>query len=69
MKTLTNEQVKEGNTMKILKIVYLSKEQFEKDLDDCLTIINYPSKTRKYYVCEHISPALSKRKVKVFVNR
>ena len=47
----------------------MSKEQFEKDLDDCLTIINYPSRTRKYYVCEHISPALLRRKVKVFVNR
>ena len=55
--------------METLKDVYLSKKQFEKDLDDCLTIINYPSRTRKYYVCEHISPALLRRKVKVFVNK
>jgi len=55
--------------MEYLKDVYLSKEQFEKDLDGCLTIINYPSKTRRYYVCEHISPALIRRKVKIFVIR
>ena len=58
MKKITKQQV-----------IYLSKEQFEKDLDDCLTIIDYPSRTRKYYVCEHISPALLKREVKIFVNR
>lgn len=61
--------IKKNKIMETLKDVYLSKEQFEKDLDDCLTIINYPSRTRKYYVCEHISPALLRRKVKVFVNR
>ena len=55
--------------METLKDVYLSKDQFEKDLDDCLTIINYPSRTRRYYVCEHISPALLRRKLKVFVNK
>jgi len=55
--------------METLKDVYLSKEQFEKDLDDCLTIINYPSRTRSYYVCEHISPTLLRRKVKVFINK
>lgn len=55
--------------MKILKDFYLSLEQFEKDLDDCLTIVNYPSKTRRYYVCEHISPTLLTRKVRVFINK
>ena len=55
--------------METLKNVYLTQEAFEKDLEGCLTIINYPSRTRKYYVCEHISPALLRRKVKVFVNR
>lgn len=58
-----------NRTMETLKDVYLSKEQFKKDLDDCLTIIKYPNRTRKYYVCEHISPALLRRKVKVFINR
>jgi hypothetical protein len=57
MKTITKQQV-----------IYLSKEQFEKDLDDCLIIIDYPSRNRKYYVCEHISPALLRREVKIFVN-
>lgn len=51
--------------MKKLKNVYLSKEEFEKYLDDCLTIINYPSKTRKYYVCEHTR---LRSKVRVSIN-
>ena len=55
--------------MKFLKDTYLTLEQFEKDLDNCLTIINYPSKRRNYYVCEHISSALIKRKVRIFINK
>ena len=41
------------------KAVYLTQEEFDRDLDDCLTIINYPSRTRKYYVCEYTSDAKS----------
>ena len=52
-----------------LQDVYLSKEQFEKDLDSCLTIIDYPSKRKPYYVCEHTSAALLKRKVHIYVIR
>ena len=54
-------------TMRTLDDVYLSMEQFEKELDYCLTIIEYPSKAQKYYVCEHISAALERSQVKVFV--
>jgi len=55
--------------METLKKIYLSTEQFEKALADRLTIINYPSRTRKFYVCEHITSAPARRivKVKVFV--
>ena len=56
-------------TMKTLQDVYLSKEAFEKDLDECLTIITYPSKRKPFYVCEHTSPALYKRKVNIYINR
>ena len=52
-----------------LKDVYLNAEQFDKDLDSCLTIISYPSKRKPYYVCEHISVALRKRIVNVYVNK
>ena len=52
-----------------LQDVYLSQEKFEKDLDSCLTIITYPSKRKPYYVCEHISAALLKRKVNIYVTR
>lgn len=52
-----------------LQDVYLTQEAFEKDLDECLTIINYPNKMRPYYVCEHISAALLKRKVHVYISK
>ena len=55
--------------LKTTQDVFLTPEEFDRDLEGCLTIINYPSRTRKYYVCEYISPALLRRKVKVFVNR
>ena len=44
--------------MKTAKTVYLSIEQFNKDLDECLTIIAEPTGRKKYYVCEY--PALYK---------
>ena len=53
--------------MKTLQDVYLTQEAFEKDLDECLTIISYPNKIKTFYVCEHISPALYKRKVNIYV--
>ena len=52
-----------------LQDVYLTQEAFEKDLEECLTIIDYPSKSKPYYVCEHISVGLHKRKVNVYVNK
>ena len=36
------------------KQVYLSIEQFDKDLEDCLTIITEPTQINPYYVCEYI---------------
>lgn len=56
------------NTSKMTQLqdVYLSKETFEKDLEECLTIINYPTSKKPYYVCIHIS-ALLKRQVNVYV--
>ena len=53
--------------MKTLRDVQITREQFNKDLDHCLTIIDEPTKTAPYYFCEHISHALIKRTVKVFV--
>jgi hypothetical protein len=43
-----------------IKTVYLTQEQFEKDLEVCLTILKEPTKNHKYYVCEYISQALYK---------
>ena len=51
-----------------LKDVYLTIEAFNKDLDECLTIIEYPSKTKPFYVCENISSGLHKRKVNVHIS-
>jgi hypothetical protein len=55
--------------MKTLQAVYLSQEAFDKDLEECLTIITYPSKRKPFYVCEHISAALYKSKVNVYIKR
>lgn len=49
------------------KAVYLTKEEFDKDLEICLVIINEPSKQRPYYVCEYTSAALYKSIVKVYI--
>lgn len=49
------------------KAVYLTKEEFDKDLEICLVIINEPSKQRPYYVCEYTSVALYKSIVKVYI--
>ena len=51
-----------------LQDVYLTQEAFKKDLEECLTIIEYPSKNKPYYVCEHISAGLHKRKVNIYLN-
>jgi len=51
-----------------LQDVYLNQEAFEKALDECLTILSYPCKSKPYYVCEHTSPALLKRKVNIYIN-
>jgi len=51
------------------KEVYLTKEEFEKDLEVCLDIINYPSKQRPYYVCKYTSAALYKSIVKVYIKK
>ena len=51
------------------KAVYLTKEEFDKDLEICLVIINEPSKQRPYYVCEYTSAALYKSIVKVYIKK
>ena len=53
--------------MESFRDVYLSKEQFEQDLENHLTIIKYPNRRRKYYICEDITHPLLKRKVKIFI--
>ena len=51
--------------MEATKTVFITKEQFEKDLETCLTIISYPTKRKPYYVCEYINPALYKSVVQI----
>ena len=51
------------------KQVYLSIEQFDKDLEDCLTIITEPTHRNPYYVCEYISPALYKSIVYIYITK
>jgi hypothetical protein len=49
------------------KQVYLSIEEFDKDLEDCLTIITEPTQLNPYYACEYISPALYKSIVHIYI--
>lgn len=54
--------------MATLQDIYLSQESFDKALDDCLTIIKYPSKSKPYYTCEYISTALYKKNVNIYIS-
>jgi len=51
------------------KQVYLSIEQFDKDLEDCLTIITEPTQRNPYYVCEYVSHALYKYIVHIYITK
>lgn len=48
--------------------VYLTKAEFERDLEICLTIITEPSQRHPYYVCEYTSASFAKRIVHIYVN-
>ena len=54
-------------TMKNVKEVYLTIEAFDKDLEDCLTILREPTNINKYYVCEYVSPALYKSIIHIYI--
>ena len=47
--------------------VYLTLEAFDKDLEDCLTIITEPTRRNPYYVCEYVSPSLYKSIVHIYI--
>lgn len=51
------------------KEVYLAQEEFNKDLEICLNIINEPSRQRSYYVCEYASAALEKSIVHIYIKK
>ena len=51
------------------KQIYLSIEQFDKYLEDFLTIIKEPTRKNQYYVCEYISPALYKSIVHIYITK
>ena len=53
----------------VTKQVYLSIEQFDKDLEDCLTIITEPTQRNPYYVCEYFSAALYKSIVHIYITK
>lgn len=49
------------------KEIYLSLEDFNRDLEICLLIISYPTKLAAYYVCEYTSAALYKSIVHIYI--
>lgn len=70
---MTNEVTLNAKTKKMTSLktkkVFLSIEQFDKDLEDCLTIITFPKIGKPYYVCEYVSPALYKSIVHVYITK
>ena len=51
-----------------MQIVNLTQESFNKDLDECLTILTYPEKSKPFYICEYVSFSLHVKKIKVYIN-
>jgi hypothetical protein len=51
------------------KAVYLTQEEFDRDLEICLLIINEPSRQRPYYVCEYTSASLYKSIVHIYLKK
>ena len=49
------------------RTINLLAEQFNRDLETCLTIISYPDRENPYYVCEYISAALYKSIVHILI--
>jgi hypothetical protein len=47
--------------------IYLTNDQFTKDLDTCLTIIKESSPRRPFYVCEYTSASLHTKIVHIFI--
>jgi hypothetical protein len=62
-----NLKIKKSKIMNATKKVYLTNEYFQKDLQECLTIIAEPTETNLFYVCEYVSPALYKSIVNVYI--
>ena len=63
--------IKTGQNMTQTKApsVFLSIEQFDMDLEDCLTIIQEPTRSNHYYVCEYVSPALYKSIIHIYLTK
>lgn len=53
----------------VTKKVFLSIDQFDKDLEYCLTIIIEPTSRNPYYVCEYVFHALYKSIVHVYITK
>jgi len=51
-----------------LKTISLTQEAFNKDLDECLTILTYPEKSKPFYICEYVFFSLHVKKIKVYIN-
>lgn len=51
------------------KQVYLSIKQFDKELEDYLTIIKEPTGRNPYYVCKYVHPELSKSIIHVYITK
>ena len=55
--------------MKATKNVFLTIDEFDRDLEICLLIISEPTKRKPYYVCEYTSSALYKSMVHVYIKK
>ena len=51
-----------------LQTINLTQEAFNKDLDECLTILTHPEKSKPFYICKYFSFSLHVKKIKVYIN-
>jgi hypothetical protein len=52
-----------------LKSIFLTQDEFNRDLDINLVIKTYPNKMRKYYICEYTSIIGEKSDIKVNIKK
>jgi hypothetical protein len=54
---------------KATKDVYMPLQEFDQELETCLTIVSEPTTRKPYYVCIYVSPSLERSAVHVYITK